>query len=169
MINFNLLSNLLSRFSYQKQDGLKYSINAFLCLLLAVIFIYQGYLIIQLVNASDQRSSIMASKNVSRSFAKTNFSIADWHLLNEQGNAAVVEVKTKWMLRGIIIGQDQENNLAIIASSDTDESVYKQGDKLADGTIVTRIEPDKVLLEQFGNIETLFMPWKKAEHQEGDE
>ena len=89
--------------------------------------------------------------------AKKNLSIVEWHLFGEQAGP-VTEANMKWVLRGIILGNKMTQNFAIIASSDTDETVYKSGDKLADGTIVMGIQPDKVLLIHEGTIETLYLP-----------
>jgi len=61
---------------------------------------------------------------------------------------AVPEAQTDLQLRGLMSGGDQA--FAIIADARGDESIYRVGDELPDGSRLSAIEPFRVLIEQSG-------------------
>lgn len=96
---------------------------------------------------------------------QTKMSIAHWHLFGAPERFA--QLTTKFTLRGIILGIDNKSHQAIIASSDTEEGIYKVGDQLMKGTIIFEIFPDRVRIYHNGTIETLSMTWHEEEIPKG--
>jgi type II secretory pathway component PulC len=160
----NLPINLLALFNEQWRRSMILFVNALLLLVLLGTLVYQSQAIITLlkVKSVSGNSKNVAIVTVDRTVK--NGEITQWHLFGVQEILAPVAIYTKWMLRGIILGDQPENNVAFIASSDADEASYRRGDKLADGTIIFNILSDKVLLNHNGIIETLFIPWNTEDH-----
>jgi len=88
--------------------------------------------------------------------------ISQWQLFGHERKNAVPLNNTKWVLKGVILGVNGKNNLAIIASSDQDEAFYQAGDTLADGAIITAVLADRVLLSLNGFKESLLL-WDQSD------
>jgi type II secretory pathway component PulC len=137
-----------------------------------IIFIYSLLIIILVTTLAYQLHEIIAdlrenfvSNHITNHHAiisaipLSKISISKYHIFGEQAAISQAKTNIKWTLRGIIIGNNPTKNFAIIASSDTDEAIYKQGDKLLDDAKVLNILPDKVLLSRDDEVEILVMPW----------
>ena len=146
----------MTNLTEQLRHWLTLSATGLLLLLLTGTFLYQINAIFTLLQDKSFRTLTPASTTIS-SIKKS--SIAESHLFGSHENFSSVETRTQWTLRGIILGSKAENNLAIIASSDTDERIYRPGDQLTDGTEIVSILSDRVVLTHNGAPETLLISW----------
>ncbi|GEM_PF-3411958 len=157
----NLSINLLSLLTEQWRRWVILCVNGLLVLLLLAISVYQSNAIVTLIKTkSFTENSITHSAVTADDKSTKNNSIAQLHLFGLPENITTTSnTNTKWMLRGIILGSKAENNYAVIASSDEDESTYRSGDTLPDGTVISNIQSDQVLLMKNGTTESLLIPW----------
>lgn len=90
--------------------------------------------------------------------------ITQLHLFGKASEAQTAQIpvapetRLDLNLRGVFSSDDQENALAIIASSGTDETFYRVGDSIPGGATLKAVYPDRVLLERNLQMETLALP-----------
>lgn len=148
-------------FTKQYQLWLIIVVNALLLLFFIILLFFQGY---EIYSSFKQRSvAIKKNKTPEISSATTKEIIPQYqHIFYSPPTATITEAENhNLMLRGIILGDQENNNLAIISSSETDEAIYQQGDKLPNGAIVSTIYADHVMLSYRGKVITLSIPWEK--------
>lgn len=132
--------------------------NACLIALLVLILFQQSRIIIGLLKESTS-SKVILNKPIMADIKTKKTSIAAWHLFGKEDIKISTTPPTQWILHGIILGAKGDDNLAIISSSNEAESIYQRGDKLADGTIISKIFADHVILTHQGKTESLYIPW----------
>jgi hypothetical protein len=91
---------------------------------------------------------------------KIYMSTASSHLFGKE--TSIHPDRFKWILHGIILGDQAKNNIAILVSPKSQEAMNQVGDKLADGSIIFKILPDRVLITRDGIVDTLFISWESS-------
>ncbi|MES9901044.1 MAG: type II secretion system protein N [Sedimenticola sp.] len=92
--------------------------------------------------------------------------IAYWNLFGESSvaeqaasylPAPVVETRLMLSLKGVYAPEDEATGWAIISEDQGDERNFMLGDEVSGGAVLAKIEPDKVLLERNGEMESLIL------------
>jgi len=156
----NYLIPFLTLFNIQRPRRILLAINSLLCAILIVTISYQIYSINLLSKENHIFSILLTKPNTENYTFPEKIHIKNWNLFDTKNNASINRAKpTKWILRGIILGDNLKNSLAIIASHDRDEAIYAIGDKLTDGTVIKKILPNEIVLEYNGKLNKLSIPW----------
>lgn len=134
-------------------------INVLLLLLLLFTIYDQVFAVISLSKKQIIPKDFQSKINIKPAPIRNEISISTWHLFGVPETLAE-DTQTPWILRGIIVDR-KGDNVAIIASSDTNENTYHAGEKLADGTTILKILSDHILIVRSKTIQSLYIPWNE--------
>lgn len=68
------------------------------------------------------------------------------------------KTKLRLTLRGVQAGELEQKSGALIEGPDRDTSYYKIGDQLPGNATLTRVFPDRVVIQRTGKLENLYFP-----------
>ena len=123
------------------------------------------YQITMLVISTTQEISAIhqyQAKNKTNSFTPVTTNVNDWHLF---GSSPVVVTNGNFHLIGIEYSYyDSSRAKAIISDNSGEEGIYRVGDKLPQGAIIEKIEPQKVTVLFNGTLMALPLKWEDEEN-----
>ena len=143
----NLLQTSLNVFSAIRYGRL-FLINIILFILVVVIGTYQilqSYEVIQI-------PIFPKTLRVYRQIAIPSLSEA--HLF---GQPAIMANNSNLVVRGIVYINHQHS--FVVLADNNIEHIYHEGDRLPDGTIISKIQTDSILIVSNGTTRTLLIPW----------
>lgn len=110
-------------------------------------------------------SNIQQSISTPTAQPTKNFNIAAFNLFGKAGavqsNTDAIpeklpETKLKLTLRGVLAGQGNNINGALIEGPDRDTSYYRVGDQLPGNATLNRVFEDRIIIQRSGKLENLY-------------
>lgn len=144
----------------QKSNGMIMAVNGLLILGLLATLIYQGYLIFPLISQIIMLEKSPVTPRILQNKTTQKIRIETLRLFgSKHRHANKIWDTPKWTLKGIVTGSTPDQSGAIIASSGTEDALYRAGSRLKDGSVLKKILQHSVLLERERIVRELYIEW----------